>query len=191
MKLVTFTVWDNEDNVWTQLVDFTDENGVACVSFRMPWPCEDPESLFGVWKVRADVDVACVIIEDWVEWHYDYMINIVKVTTDKYYYKHWEWVNVTVEFTSHAQQTYDAAIWVTIFDNLNVPIATREVVFEIGGAEFCTAKEYTRELRLFIEKFAAAGEATVYVTTRFYDEVNDAWVAAGPIGFTKIYILPV
>ena len=187
-KLVTFTVYDNEGNVWTQLQDLTDVNGEACVSFRMPWPCNDPESLFGVWKVKADVDVACVVITDWLEFHYDYLINIVKVTTDKYYYEHCEWVEVTVEFTSHAQQMYTTSMWVTIHDDLNVPIATTSLGFTIGGAEFCTAKEYVKIFTLHIDKFAAAGEATVYVTPRLY--WNGSWVAAGPMASTKIYILP-
>jgi len=154
----------------------------------MPWPCDDPESLFGVWKVKADVDVACEVITDWVEWHYDYLINIVKVTTDKYYYEHCEWVEVTVDFTSHAQQEYTASLWVTIHDNLNVPIATTTIGFTIGGAEYCTPKEYTEIVCLHILKFAAAGEATVYVTPRF--NWMGSWVASGPMATTTIYILP-
>jgi hypothetical protein len=187
-KLVTFTVFDNQDNVWTQLQDVSDEDGVACVSFRMPWPCEDPESLIGVWRVRADVDIACEVTTDEVEWHYDYLINIVDVSTDKYYYKHCEWVEVTVDFTSHAQQEYTTYMHVTIHDNLNVPIAHAGVGFTIGGAEYCTPKEYTETFCLHIDKFAAAGEATIYVTSRLYWE--GSWVAAGPMATTTIYILP-
>jgi hypothetical protein len=187
-KLVTFTVFDNEGNVWTQLQDATNETGIASVSFRMPWPCEDPESLFGVWTVKADVDIACEVTIDWVYFHYDYLINIVKVTTDIYYYEHCNYVTVTVDFTSHAQQNYTTSLWVTIHDNLNVPIATTTLSFTIGGAKYCTPKEYTKEFILHIDKFAAAGEATVYATPRLY--WNGSWVAAGPMGSTKIYILP-
>jgi len=187
-KLVTFTVFDNEGNVWTQLQDATNETGIASVSFRMPWPCEDPESLFGVWTVKADVDIACEVTIDWVYFHYDYLINIVKVTTDEYYYEHCNYVTVTVEFTSHAQQNYTTSLWVTIHDNLNVPVATTTLSFTIGGAKYCTPKEYTKEFILHIDKFAAAGEATVYATPRLY--WNGSWVAAGPMGSTKIYILP-
>ena len=187
-KLVTFTVYDNQDNVWTQLQAVTDQNGVATTSFRMPWPCEDPESLLGVWKVKADVDIACEVVVDWVEFHYDYLINIVKVTTDSYYYEHCDYVTVTVEFTSHAQQEYTTSMWVTIHDELNVPIATTTLSFTIGGAEYCTPKQYSETFILHIDKFAAAGNAIVYVTPRLY--WNGLWVAAGPMASTDIYILP-
>jgi hypothetical protein len=187
-KLVTFTVYDNQGSVWTQLTAPTNTTGYAYVCFRMPWPCEDPESLFGVWSVTADVDIACVVINDTVEFHYDYLINIVKVTTDKYYYNHCEYVNVHVEFTSHAQQTYNVSLTVTIHDNLNYPIATQTIEFTIGGATFCTPKEYEKDFSLHILKFASAGEAIVFATSRLL--WNGVWTAAGPMAMTTIYILP-
>ena len=187
-KLVTFTVYDNQGHVWTQLTAPTNTTGYAVACFRMPWPCDNPESLFGVWTVTADVDIACIVVHDTVTFHYDYLINIVKVTTDKYYYNHLEYVNVHVEFTSHAQQTYNVSLTVTIHDNLNYPIASQTIEFQIGGATYCTAKEYERDFTLHILKFASAGEAIVYVTSRLL--WNGEWVAAGPMATTAIYILP-
>jgi len=188
-KLVTFVVWDPQMKVWTVLQAVTDENGVACVSFRIPWPCDDPESLFGVWRVRADVDIACIVVEDWVYFHFDYLINIISVETDKYQYKHCEFVDVTVTFTSHAQQQRHIAIWVTIHDELNVPVATQELVFWVGSAQWCTPKEYTKEFRLHIEKFVFAGYATVHVVSRF-ELLPGVWTAAGPEDTAIIFVLP-
>jgi len=189
-KLVTFVVWDPHSKVWTVLQDFTDAYGVACVSFRIPWPCTNPEDLFGVWKVRADVDVACEVIEDWVYFHFDYLVNIIGVETDKYYYKHCEFVDVTVTFTSHAQQRRHIALWVTIHDELNVPIATEELVFWIEGATWCTPKRYEKPFSLHIMKFAFAGYATIHVDSRMELEPG-VWTAAGPEHATTIiYILP-
>jgi len=197
-KLVTFTVLDNQGAVWTQMTAPTNTTGYAVVCFRMPWPCDNPESLFGIWSVRADVDVACIGIYDIVTWHYDYLINIVKVTTDKYYYNHQEYVCVNVEFTSHAQQTYHVGMYVTIMDNLSYPIATQGIEFDIGGAQYCTPKEYSRDFCLLIPKFASAGPATVVATSRLYwdgrysaeDPPVPQWIAAGPQATAAIYILP-
>ena len=187
-KPVTFTVKDNSGYIWAILESYTNEAGVACVSFRIPWPCENPEQYFGVWTVRADVDIACEIVQDWVRFHYDYLINIIDVSTDAYYYEHCNDVKVTVTFTSHAQQTRHVAIRVTIFDELNVPIATQELVFDIGGAEYCTAEEYTKEFIVHIEKFAYAGCATVHVVPLMH--WNCLWCAAGPSADAPIFILP-
>jgi hypothetical protein len=188
-KLVTFVVWDPQNNVWTVLEGVTDEDGVACVSFRIPWPCDDPELLFGVWRIRADVDIACEVVEDWVYFHFDYLINIIEVETDKDYYNHCEYVEVTVTFTSHAQQSYNIAFWVTIHDELNVPIATEELLTTVEGAVWCTPNEYEEGFSLHILKFAFVGTATVHVVPRF-EYLPGVWTAAGPEATTTIYILP-
>jgi hypothetical protein len=164
----------------------------------MPWPCDNPESLFGVWSARADVDIACVGMNDTITWHYDYLINIVKVTAAKYYYHHGEYVCVNVNFTSNAQQMYHVGMYVTIMDNLSYPIATQGIEFDIGGAIYCTPKEYWQDFCLYIPKFAAAGPATVLATSRLYWDGRYSaeplpvpeWVAAGPMAMTAIYILP-
>jgi len=187
-KLVTFTVWDNQDNMWTTLQAVTDEDGVACVSFRLPWPCDDPESLLGVWRVVAEVDVACESIYDELEFHYDWLVNIVEVTTDKYYYEHCEWVDISITFTSHAQQQYLVAMRVTIHDELNVPVAFGVVMLNVTGAEFCTAEEYLVELSLHIDKFVFVGTATIHAVPLFW--YVDGWTAAGPEDTTTIYVLP-
>jgi hypothetical protein len=187
-KLVTFTVRDNQGNIWTVLQAVTDVDGVACVSFRLPWPCDDPESLIGVWCVTAEVDVACESITDEVCFHYDWLVNIVEVETDKYYYEHCEWVYINVTFTSHAQQEYLVRIEVTIHDDLNVPVANGFVELLIGGAEFCTPEVYEREVVLHIDKFVFVGEATIHVVPLFW--YMEGWTAAGPEATTTIYVLP-
>lgn len=187
-KLVTFIVYDNNRMVWALLQDVTDEFGVAHVQFRLPWPCDNPEQYIGVWRIRADVDIACVVVYDWVEFHYDYLVADLKVTTDKYYYNHCEWINATVTFNSHAQQTYNIAIWITLFDELHYPVYTVEILMTVGGAQYCTAKPYVVWRLLHVEKFAAAGYATVLAVPRMYWEGE--WVAAGPADTEGIFIEP-
>lgn len=189
-KLVTFIVWDNFGHIWTTLEDVTDEDGVACVSFRMPWPCDDPERYLGVWRVRADVDIACDVYIDELEFHYDYLMAETTVTTDKRMYTHCEDVVITVTFKSHRQQLYEnVAIRVTIHDELNVPIASTVLVFDLDlGAQWCTPTEYRQIFELHIDKFATAGHAMVYAVPRMYWEGE--WVSAGPQGSYEICILP-
>ena len=188
-KIVHFVVYDPRQKLWAVLEGITNEYGVACASFRIPWPCADPESLFGVWTVRADVDIACEIIIDTLWFHFDYLVHITEVTTNKYYYAHCEDVEVTVTFTSYARQEYSAYLWVTIYDDLNVPIAIQGKGFTIGGedVEICRPKTYIETFTLHIEKFAFAGPATVHAVPRMY--WGGDWVAAGPEDTVGIFIL--
>lgn len=187
-KPVTFKVYDNEGHLWTAMQDYTDADGYAHASFRIPWPCDDPEQYFGVWYVLAEVDIACEVVYDIVEFHYDYLVSNLKITTDKLYYNHCEDVIITVTFESHAQQYYDIAIIVTIHDELNVPIATDHATFTIGGARYCVPKTYKMVFVLHVEKFAFVGVATIYAVPLMYWDGH--WVSAGPEATAEIWIQP-
>lgn len=187
-KLVDFVVYDNEGRKWTVLQGRTDANGIAHVQFRIPWPCEDPESLIGVWCVRASVDVACIVVEDTLCFHFDYLVNIVSITTDKWQYCHCETVEITVTFTSHRQRPLLVAMDVVIHDELDVPIGWVQVMLTIEGAEFCEAKEYTEVVEIHIPKFAFAGLATIHVNFRYNE--GGKWTAAGPEGTANFFIMP-
>jgi len=163
-KDVAFEIRDPSGELWAVLVARTDENGVATTSFRIPWPCENPEDLFGVWTVTATVDVACEVVNDTLQFHFDYLVEIFKVTTDKFEYNHCEDVEITIEYGSHAQQTYPLLLYVVIKDELGVPIGIAFVETTIGGAQFCSYKNGTAVVRIHIDKFAFAGIATIHVT---------------------------
>lgn len=166
---------DLNGTVMTVLVNRTDENGHAYVTFRMNWPCDDPEGLFGIWKVTATVDIACDVVTDYFYFKYDYLVHIWKVTTDKDEYAHCEWMNVTVEFGSRKilpLESGDVLITVTLHDELNYPLITGTVWFtqtldfqECTIEDFwaCTYKNYTGIVRLHIDKSVVAGIATLHV----------------------------
>jgi hypothetical protein len=195
-KLVTFDVWDPNQYLWTKLQAVSDEDGVACVSFRIPWPCENPEDLIGVWRILVCVDIACDVVCDEILFHFDYLVADVEVTVDKESecppappsYSHCEDVIITVTFTSHAVFAQLVGIRVTIHDALNVPIATGVLVFEIGDAVFCTPNIYEKVFVLHVDKFAFVGYATIYAVPVMYWE--GSWVAAGPMGTATIFIDP-
>ncbi|MEM3618703.1 MAG: hypothetical protein QXK47_06510, partial [Candidatus Bathyarchaeia archaeon] len=148
---------DTQGQIWAKLTARTDENGVARVSFRMPWPCEDPESLFGVWRITATVDVACVVIVDTMLFHYDYLVEMFKVTTDKYSYHHGETITVAIECGTHAQQFYPALFVATLVDELGVPVAIAMLATDVGGAQFCSFNPFVIRLTLCIPKYAFTG----------------------------------
>jgi len=164
-KDVAFEIRDPAGLLWTTLVGRTDEYGVASVAFRIPWPCDNPEELFGVWTVSASVDVACIIISDTLWFHFDYLVNIWSVTPNKLppeYYKHCETITIEIEYGTHAQQTYPAVFTIVIHDALNVPIGSVMVEMTVGGAEFCRYKDESFSVEIHVPKFAFPGIATIH-----------------------------
>jgi len=168
----------------------TDGNGVAKITFAMPWPCEDPESYLGVYKVTATVNIRDVVVTDTLTFYYDYMVHIFKVTTDKFAYEHCETVNVTIEYGSRAMQTYPALFVAVIKDELNVPfMGMREV--EVGGAEFCTFANGTITIPIHVDKWMFSGYADILVDC-FDKDPTEGGFAWCPQVFLDdaIYILP-
>ena len=163
-KIVSFEIQYPNGTAFAKFTAITNASGIASITFRMPWPCDNPEDLFGVWKVTATVSLADVLITDTMEFHYDYMVRIWKVTTDKYTYNHEEYVQVTVEYGTHAQQSYPGLFTIVITDELGVPIGLNaSYSFTIGGAVFCQYNNASFRVSIFIPKWAYAGYAYVHV----------------------------
>jgi hypothetical protein len=140
----------------------TNETGQAKICFAMPWPCDNPEDLLGVWKVTATVNIRDVVVTDTLYYYYDYMVHIWKVTTDKYFYKHCENVYVTVEYGSHAMLTYPGLVSVVIMDELMVPfMGLAEIT--VGGSVFCQYKNGSVTIPIHVQKWWFVGYADIYV----------------------------
>jgi len=184
-KNVAFEIVENDgQTVYNKLSAFTDTNGVASIGFRMPWPCDNPESLFGVWHVTATVQLADVVINDTMDFHYDYIVHVWKVTTDKFQYNHGEGVSVTFEYGSHAQQTYNAIFVVSIVDELGVTVGLFVYEAQVGGTVYCQYKNWTGTVRMTLPKWAYAGIATVHVN------VFDKEPVQGGVAITPEYVGP-
>jgi len=162
-KTVAFEIRNPQGELVTVLTALSDEYGVAHTSFRIPWPCDDPESLFGVWTVIATVDIACIVVNDTLQFHFDYLVQWIKVTTDKTDYAHCENITITIEFQSYAMQERPVLITVVVHDELNYPVGIIYVNTTVSGAEWCQYKLYSVEVKIHVPKHAAAGTATIHV----------------------------
>jgi len=188
-KLVSFEVIDPHGSTWAKFTATTDSNGVAYVAFRMPWTCENPEDLFGVWTVVATCSLGDQIITDTMTFHYDYLVHIWKVTTDKYEYNHLEPVSITIKYGTHAMQTYPVLFSVVIKDEMGVPVGIQTIKLDVGGAKYCTYKNSTITLKVEIPKWAYAGIATIHANA-FDKEPANGGFAWCPEATTKICIQP-
>jgi len=169
-KLVGFEVEDPTGTVWAKLSNVTDVNGQAWFKFRLPWPCDDPESLFGVWHITATVDVACTVINDTLDFHYDYQARIFKVTIapppclNDMNFAHCDNVTLTIDYGTHSQQALPALFSVVLYDEVGVPVAFNfATVQNIGGTVYCQYKNGTVTITVHIPKFAVAGVGTFHI----------------------------
>jgi hypothetical protein len=164
-KVVTFEILDKNGQTLTVISNFTDANGVAFVEFRMPWPCDNPESLFGIWHIIASVDVACVIVKDHLWFHYDYLATWAKVTVDPAQIGHSQTLTIEVIVKSYAWLPHDVLVTVDLKDELQVPIGFQALWLHIGDrnedwtTKWCTYKNYTLTFHILIPKYAFAGLA--------------------------------
>jgi hypothetical protein len=162
-KDVAFYVYDPQMELWGVFYNKTNEFGIACVRFRLPWPCYEWPDVIGVWCVTAMVDIACECYNDTVCFHYDYLANIIDVQTDKDSYAHCEHMNITVTFTSHSQMNRTITITVTVVDDSGVPFGYAAIDVIVYGAEYCTPKEYEVMVRLHVVKWARPKVGKIYV----------------------------
>jgi len=162
-KHVTFEVKAPHGDTFTVLDAWTNASGIAVASFRLPWPCDDPEYYFGEWSVIGTVDIAGEVVNDTLTFHYDYLVYISKVTTDLPKYEHGQTMNITVELKSKRMQSMDIIIAVTVQDATGVPFGFTYFTVTIGGAEYCHYKDFSDSVGIFVEKWARAGRASITV----------------------------
>ena len=163
-KDVAFQIMDPHGTIWAIICARTNSVGIATASFRMPWPCDNPEYYIGKWTVFATVDIACTVYNDTMEFKYDYHVRIWKETTlDKDAYNHCEYIGVTIEYGTYSMQTFSALFTVTAMDETGVPFGYTWTWDTVGGAQWCTYKNGTFTLWIHVPKFARAGMATIYI----------------------------
>jgi hypothetical protein len=163
-KDVAFQVIDPYGDTWAIFHDVTDLNGVACVGFTMPWPCDDPEHWIGVWTVVATVDIACQVVNDTLWFHYDYLVIIDDVELNQLQYKHCEYINATISYKTQLMQKMNITISMTACDETGVPFGFIYGTVEIGGAIFCSYTEPEEiELSVHVIKWARAGTGTINI----------------------------
>jgi hypothetical protein len=163
MKDVAFQVVAPNGTTWAVFLSKTDENGVAKTSFRLPWPCDNPESYFGKWKVIASVDVACHVVTDSLVFKYDYHMRAWSTILDRPGYQYGEYIRATVYYGTVSMQTFSCVITATATDETGVAFACAFAYDVVGGAEWCTYENSSCSFCLYIPKFPKLGLGTVWV----------------------------
>lgn len=163
-KDVAFQIFDPHMTLWGIIYARTNEYGTATTCFRLPWPCDNPEQYIGKWTVIGTVDVACTIVNDTLEFKYDYLVRIWKVTvegpTD---WSHNGTYCINVTYGSQAQMPRPEILAVTAKDEVGVPFFYADKNVTIGGAAFCSYANFSDTICIYVPKWARAGVAEIDV----------------------------
>lgn len=165
-KLVTFQIVHGEFNF--TLIGETNADGIANVTFRIPWPCVDPEArVFGIWNVTATAEVAEQVVEDHLAFIVDYPVKI-SVTPKQVEYTKYKDNPTTMEFTityeTYSMQPIDVLLTASVFDELNFFIGSTAQFVTAGWGEyghFNEIKVETLDLAIPMPSHAVVGTATV------------------------------
>jgi hypothetical protein len=118
-------------------VNLTDENGIATLIFRIPWPCNDPERVMGKWKVYQSVDIACQQVSDteWFEvaWYIKLTKVMVKPDPVTKYKNGTGSVVVSFEYENHCMTPIDVYFTVVLFDHQMTPIGVQTLTKRVAG----------------------------------------------------------
>jgi hypothetical protein len=172
---VTYNTWPVQNKNVTFLLEgpngyssimyaLTNANGVANVTFEMPWPDENPESLMGCWNATATATIGYVAVADAMLFFYSYLVNITDVTTDKSVYNRGEEVTINILLGTLSMQSYPSLFLITVLDSLNLTISYVSILTSIGGSEYFGQMYYVMYSLCFtIPIFAYSGYASIFV----------------------------
>jgi len=191
-KLVGFEIRHGDYQVWREAT--TDSFGVACISFRPPWPCDDPESeIFGKWNVIATVEVAEMVENDtlgfWVYWK-AFVISVEPKSTE--FYHHWpkgpgDDMGFTVEYATYSMQVINVTLTVVVYDELGFFIGSAYLDTTVGWDaymyyDFGACEEppldgpYTHDFYIPMPSNAVVGKGAVYANA--FDKFP--WIGGTP-----------
>lgn len=177
--------------IWIKDSARTNKDGIAVIMFQIPWPCEDPEGLFGKWKVTATVDICSEVVMDTLMFDYLYMVMWDDVTVDKEdkQYDHCNTIEITVSFKSKSQQKRWVLISVVLYDELDTPVGIALVGRWVQGAQPCHYVYYTATAWIHVPQHAFAGIAQLRVNA-FTKNPTIGGVPWCPGFVTEVYIQP-
>ena len=134
-KDVVFEIITNNGAQVDYQVARSDNNGIATISFRMPWPDVNPESLMGNWTIIGTVDISQQSVTDICPFQFGYIINIDSVVTaininqisSNFARGNILKANITIENIRSISIT--TIMTFTIYDEANVPVTLASTAF--------------------------------------------------------------
>jgi len=157
-KPVGFEIIDPDGVSQGYRVSYTDANGMACVSFRIPWEGSNAEDLFGDWSIVGTVDVAGENVTDTVMFRFGYILEIRGITVTGSPLHKGETMTIDLDIKSISMSSKNTFLTIVAYDECGVPIGLATATFTVDP-EDGIAPGYT----ITIPSWAFVGTGTIYV----------------------------
>jgi hypothetical protein len=153
--------------------DNTDENGMAHVSFRLPWPCADPVGeIFGWWYVNATVEVAEQTVIDnlkfWVWWPVE-VVSVEPKFTQVVQSKQGCEMSFEMIYRRYDAQEIPVVLTATVYDELGffigsatlfTTVSNDPVTYDAFGNPI--PHDYVWDFNILIPSNAVVGKCVIY-----------------------------
>jgi len=157
LKNVAFEVHSPHDDIVFTRQAQTNLDGIACITFRIPWPDVNPEDIvFGDWYVYADADVAEMKVYDTLNFTVGWIVSVTESITETPVCRG-DTVDVDLNITNISEVSRSVYISIVIYDDLGVPVASMGILVTVDPGTH--SYSYT----LTIPTWAYIGEGTVYI----------------------------
>jgi hypothetical protein len=157
-KPVAFEIIDPNGKTRDYRSNFTDANGITCVTFRIPWEGSNAKDLFGNWSIVGTVDVAGAVVSDTVMFKFGWILEIRGITVIGSPLHKGETMTIDVDIKSISMNPKDTFITVVAYDECGVPIGLAKSDFTVDP-EDGLAQGFT----ITIPRWAFVGTGTIYV----------------------------
>jgi hypothetical protein len=170
-------------------VAFTGPDGIATVTFRIPWEGSNAKDLFGVWTIISTADIAGVIVTDIVKFKFGYLLFFNSVTVSYTApLKKGEYMTIDVDIESISFTSHDARLTIVACDAAGVPIGLADGVLLGWIAVDSEGSNVFSGFTVTIPTWAFVGTGHIYANL-FTDFPHNGGVAYCPEDGTAIFIL--
>lgn len=192
-KLVAFQI-NNQPNAFKNItiigVNLTNNDGIASFHFRIPWPSENNEIIFGEWSVVATTDLDGEAIIDTLTFQVGWIIQITNMKTlnikleTETTFRRGEKIIFELTIKNIAFTPKNAIIFVDAQDAANYPIVHEEkaYTFHPGESRIQILSE--------IPTTAAIGKATASATAFTHSPKHGGTPYCPPISSSINIIMP-
>jgi len=168
-KLVGFHIKHNGYKIYREAT--TNDQGIAHISFRPPWPCVNPEEVLGEWEVRATVEVAEKTANDTVRFKVWWPVEVVSIEPKETQYVKRkplpsDTLTFVMTFRTYRMQPVPVNLTAVVYDELGFFIGSDVKEIEAFGwgeyDHYCEFYIDTWEIEIPMPSHAVVGLCTVY-----------------------------
>jgi hypothetical protein len=175
-ETIPFIINDNGAQIASRTAT-TNADGIASVTYTLPWPSTNPTSAFGIMNITSTVNLAGTILNDSCAFMYNYLLKTTSViitngndpnspNAPSFSRYTGPTLSATVTIKTINWSTTSFYLTATMYDNNSVPVSYVSLPETINPAQSGnpdSANSQTFTINLSIPSYAFVGSAHIYV----------------------------